>query len=179
MTVKEISQVADLSSPALALVQENSTHSDYLDSLEKKELYKDAIRFLAFKMEVNAGVKWGCKCIRELQPPEKKSEKDEPLEASEQWVKTPGDPTRWAAKEAAGKPNVRGASKMLAMAVFFSGGSIAPPQAPETPPPPNLAQKMIASSVDVNVLSHEPAKATERYKRSLALAKEAEQPAKA
>ena len=179
MTVKEISQIADLSAPALALAGEAPAPSAYLDSLEKQQLFQDAIRFLAYKMAVDAGVKWACACIRELQSPESKNEKNEALEAAEQWVKTPGDPTRWAAKEAAGKPKVRGASKLVAMAVFFSGGSITPPQAPETPPPPHLAQKMIAGSVDATVLGYEPAKATERYKRAVAMGRALDQPGKA
>ena len=175
MTVKEISEISDLSGAARALVREDSTPSAYLDSLEKQQLFQDAIRFLAYKLAVDAGVKWACACVRELQSPELKDEKNEPLEAAEQWLKAPGDPARWAARDASGKPKVRGSSKLVAMAVFFSGGSISPPQAPVTPPPPYTAQKMIAGSVEVSVLSYEPAKAAERYKRAVALGRALDQ----
>ena len=60
---------------------------------------------------------------------------------------------------------------LLAMAVFLSGGSVASPGAPETPPPQYAAQKLIAGSVQVAVVSYEPQKAKERYQRALAKGK--------
>jgi hypothetical protein len=198
MTVKELSETAGVSGAAQALVKEDSTPSTYLDSLEKQELYQDAIRFLAYKLPIDAGIKWSSACVKELRAPagkdqptgkdqpavknppagkdpaaakDQKEEKDEPLEAADQWIKAPGDPTRWAAKEAADNAKKSGPSKLTAMAVFMSGGSMTPAGAPVTPPPQYLAQKMIASSVLVAVVSHNPQKSTERYKKALALGK--------
>jgi hypothetical protein len=173
MTVKELSSVSDLSGPALALVQEDSTPAAYLDSLEKHALFQDAVQFLAHKLAVDSGIKWACTCVRELQAPEQ--QKDEPLEAAEQWIKTPGDKTRWAAKEAADEAKTTGPGNLAAMAVFLSGGSLAPEPAPATMPPPYSAQKMIAGTVLVAVVGHEPQKAAERYKRALAMGKELDQ----
>jgi hypothetical protein len=170
MTAKELSETADLSGAARALVKDESTPSGYLEELEKQELYPDAVRFLAFKLATDAGIKWASACIKELRSPESKKEKDEALEAADAWIKTPTDQTRFAAKEAAGKAT-KGESKLLAMAVFMSGGSLAPAGAPETPPPKYSAQKMIAGSVQVTVVSHEPAKANERYKQALKIGK--------
>jgi hypothetical protein len=187
MTVKEISEIADLGGGARALVKEDSTPSAYLDSLEQQKLFEDAIRFLAYKLDVDVAVKWACACIRDLRAPdtkeqkdpkEQKEQKDEPLEASEQWVKAQGDPARRAAKTAADKAKTRGASYLVAMAVFFSGGSITAPEAPEAPPPKYAAQKMIAGGVQIAVVSYQPEKAPERYKRALAIGKELDKPAK-
>jgi hypothetical protein len=177
MTVKEIGEVSNLSEGARALILEDSTPSAYLGSLEKQELYQDAIRFLAHKLPAEAGVKWAAACLRDLRAPESKDRTDEPLDAAEQWIKAPGDTTRWAAKDAADKTKTTGPSHLVAMAVFMSGGSVSPPGGPETPPPPYAAQKMIAGSVVVAVVSHEPQKATERYKRALAMGKEMDGPA--
>jgi len=170
MTAKELSETADLSGVARALVKDESTPSGYLEELEKQELYPDAVRFLAFKLATDAGIKWASACIKELRSPEGKKEKDEAFEAADAWIKTPTDQTRFAAKEAGGKAT-KGESKLLAMAVFMSGGSLAPAGAPETPPPKYSAQKMIAGSVQVTVVSHEPAKANERYKQALKIGK--------
>ena len=179
MTAKEISEVSGPSDGARALVQEDSTSSGYLESLEKQELFQDAIRFLAHKLPTDAGVKWASACVRELQAPDRKEQKDEPLEAADRWIKAPGDDTRWAAKNAADQAKVTGLGNLVAMAVFLSGGSIAPPEAPETAPPPYSAQKMIAGSILVAVVSHEPQKATERYKRAIAMGKDLDQGGKA
>lgn len=177
MTVKELTEIAGVSGPAQALVKEDSTPAAYLDSLEKQELYPDAIKFLAYKMPADAGIKWASASIKELRSPESKQQKDEPLEAVDNWVKAPGDEARFAAKAASDKAAKNDASKLAALAVFMSGGSLAPAGAPETPPPKYTAQKLSSASVSVAVLSYEPAKATERYKKALALGKALDQPA--
>jgi hypothetical protein len=176
MTVKELSEISDLSDAALALVRADSTPSSYLASLEKQDLFNDAVGFLAHKLATDVGVQWAVACVRELQAPDRKEQKDEPLEAAGRWLKTPGDQTRWAAKEAADKAKTTGPSYLVAMAVFLSGGSITPPGAPATMPPPYSAQKMIAGSIVIAVVSHQPEKAPERYQRALALGKELDQP---
>jgi hypothetical protein len=175
MTVKELSESAALSDPALALVREESTPTSFLEELEKKELFQDAIRFLAFKLPTDTGIKWASACVRDLRSPENK-EKDEPLDAADQWIKTPGDPTRWAAKNASDKSKKNGASNLVAMAVFLSGGSLAPAGAPMTPPPKYAAQKLIAGSIQVAVVGYEPAKASERYRKALAKGKALDAP---
>ena len=177
MTVKEISETASLSGPACALVKEDSTPGGYLDSLEKQELYQDAVTFLAYKLPTDAGIKWASACIKELRSPESKEQPDEPLDAADKWVKAPDDTTRMAAKDAADKSKNGGPSLLLAMAVYMSGGSLAPAGAPETPPPKYSAQKFIAGTVQVSVVSHEPAKAKERYQKALKIGKALDAPA--
>jgi hypothetical protein len=171
MTAKELSETASVSGPAQALVQDNSTPDSYLDSLEKQELFPDAIRVMAYKLPTDAGIKWASACIKELRSPESKQEKDESLEAVDQWVKTPDDTTRFAAKDTADKSKQDGPSKILAMAVYMSGGSLAPAGAPDTPPPKYSAQKIVAGTVAVTILSYEPEKAKERYQKALKLGK--------
>jgi len=169
MTVKEIIQIADLTAAARALGKDDSTSLTYLDSLEKQQLYRDAIVFLAYDKPVDAAVKWACSCMRTLQDPKLKKRKNPTLDACERWAKAPNDPARWAVKRTSDRSNAAGPSKLLAMAVFLSGGSIAGAGAPETPPPKYAAQKMIAGTVQVSVISYMPQKADERYKRAVAM----------
>lgn len=178
MTVKEICEIAQVSGAAAALVEENSTPATYLEGLEKQELYQDAIKFLAQKLDVNAGIKWAVACMRELQSPERQQQKDEALDAADRWTKAPSEPARRAAKEAYDKSELPGPTKLVAMAVFFSGGSIASPAAPETPPPANAAQKLVAGSIQIAVVSYQAQKAKERYQRVLAIGKTFDQPGK-
>ena len=171
MTVKEISEISNLSEGARELVREDSTPATYVDSLEKQELFQDAIRFQAHHLATDAGVKWACACARELQPPDRKDKKNESLEAADRWLQAPGDATRWTAKEAAEKGGMESPGDLAAMAVFLSGGSITPPEAPETQAPPYSAQKMLVGSILIAVLADQPEKAGGRYKRALALGK--------
>ena len=169
MTTKEISEAAHLSAGAFALLREDSTPETFVGALEKQELYEDAVNFQAHKLSSSDGVKWALACIRELESPEQKAKKSASLEAADRWVLAPGDSTRWAAKEAADKSADTTPADILAIAIFMSGGSIAPRESPEVQPPPYSAQKLISGSVRVTVLTHEPQHAVERYKRALAL----------
>jgi hypothetical protein len=169
MTTKEISDASNLSAGALALLREDSTPETFLAALERAELHEDAVNFWTHKLSSHAGVKWALACIRELQSPEQKARKSASLEAADRWVLAPGDPTRWAAKDAADKSTETSPPDVLAMGIFLSGGSLSPPGSPEVQPPPYSAQKLIACSIRVTVLTHEPQNAGERYKKALAL----------
>ena len=171
MTVKELSEISGLSVAARQLVRDDSIPSTYLDSLEKQELYEDAVRFQAYKMPVHPGIQWASNCIDELRDPALKSEKDAPFESAGQWLKAPGDPTRYAARDAADKPDATGPSRLLALAVFFSGGSVASPESPTAEPPPYSAQQLIAGAVTIAVVGHEAQHAVDRYKKALAIGK--------
>jgi hypothetical protein len=169
MTTKEISDAANLSAGALALLREDSTPETFVAVLEKQELYEDAVNFWAHKLGTNDGVKWALACIHELESPEQKARKDASREAADRWVLAPNDASRWAAKEAADKSADTTPADVLAMGIFLSGGSVTPPQGPVVEPPPYSAQKLISASVRVTVLTHEPQHAAERYRRALAL----------
>ena len=94
MTTKEISDAANLSAGALALLREDGTPETFVDALEKQELYEDAVNFWAHKLASDAGVKWALACIRELESPEQKARKSASLEAADRWVLAPGDAAR-------------------------------------------------------------------------------------
>jgi hypothetical protein len=169
MTTKEICDAANLSAGAVAQLREDSTPETFLAALETQQLHEDAVNFWAHKLSPHAGVKWALACMRELESPEQKTKKNPSLEAADRWVLAPGDATRWAAKDAADKSTEASPADVLAMGIFLSGGSVAPPQSPEIQPPPYSGQKLISCSIRVTVLTHEPQNAAERYKRALAL----------
>jgi hypothetical protein len=86
-------------------------------------LYQDAVRFLAFKLPPDAGVKWAIGCIKELRAPESQKEKDEPLDASDAVDQGAGRPDHdLPPKEAGDKATKAGESKLVAMAVFHERG---------------------------------------------------------
>lgn len=171
MTTKETADAANLSENARMLLRDDSTPAQYLDSLEKAGLFPDALRFLALNLAPDLSIKWAVACARELQSPEQKNQKDEPLEASERWIQAPNDATRRQARAAADRAKDRGPSSLIAMAVFMSGGSVASPAAPDVQPPPYTAQRMAGGSVQVTVVMDQPERLQERYRKALELGK--------
>ena len=170
MTVKELSQTASLTLAAQELAREDSTASSYVDVLEQKELYEDAIRFTAYSREPLPAIRWASTCIHQLRDPQQAN--DACLDAADRWLETPGEPARQAAGAAADKPEAAGAGRLAALAVFLSGGSIASPGSPmAVEPPAYTAQQLVAGAVTIAVVSHEPEHAVERYKKALELAR--------
>jgi hypothetical protein len=174
MTAREIGENANLSSGGLSLITGEMSPAACLDALEERGLYEDAVRFLAHKLAVRGGIQWAVECARELEAPERKERPNEPLEAAQRWLLAPSEATRQAARQAADRCPDKSAATLIAMAVFFSGGSITPPGGAEVEPPPYSAQKMVAGGVRIAVVSHDPAHAGERYRRALASGRQAD-----
>jgi hypothetical protein len=168
LTTPEISKISDLTAEAQALAKDDLPPSRYLDLLEQHSLFRDAVRFLAHKLEVKKAIQWAHSVAQELQPPDEK-QGEESLAAVGKWLQKSDDASRREAMHTAEKSGISSAGDCVAMAVFFSGGSITPPEAPETQPPPYFAQKMAADSIVLAVFSHDADRATERYKQALAM----------
>jgi hypothetical protein len=172
LNTADIAAAAELSEKGQSLVTESSGPSRFVDLLETHELFRDAVRFLSHGLPVRIAVKWGCACSRELLPADQMEKSQASLEAAEAWLSAPADETRWKARDAAEKSNMSSPADLIAMAVFFSGGSITPPETPVTAPPPYIANKLAAGGIELAVLSQTPAKAAERFRRTLQLSRE-------
>jgi hypothetical protein len=169
MTNAEIGAIAGLTEPARVLIEDGQSPSQYLDALERKSLYQDAIRFLAIKLEARRAIEWAHETVKELQAPEKNREQSASFAATGDWLKTPTDETRRQARKAADESGMSAPEDLVAMAVFLSGGSVAPPGAPETPAPQYTSQKMAAGGILLAVVAHAPERAEERYRKALQL----------
>ncbi|HEX4771857.1 MAG TPA: hypothetical protein VH351_13550 [Bryobacteraceae bacterium] len=172
MTTVEIADLAKMSAPAKELARDDLSPSRYVEVLEKQKLFRDAVLFLAYGLPAPLSIRWGCRCCREFLTERQIEEAKVSLEAAETWTESPSDELRWAARDAAEKDGVKTPADLLAMAIFFSGGSVTPPNTPETPPPPYVTQKMTAGSIQVSVLTNTPEKADERYKKALQISRD-------
>jgi hypothetical protein len=125
-------------------------------------LLVDAVRFLAQAVGPARAVTWALACVREL-----RAEKNgTALAIFEAWLADPSDANRRAAANAAED----GPEKSLGLAIFFSGGSIAPPEVNPIPAPPHVAEKLAAGAIMLAVVSENPEHAVERYRRCIELA---------
>ncbi len=122
--------------------------------------HADAIRCIAGALPVREGIWWAWVSARHTAqlvyagglPPLLRLA----LDAVEKWINAPSDETRrsaWSAGDALGVGTPTGAA---AAAVFMSGGSLALPSAPVTPPPPGIAGSMVSGSVILSVATAPP-----------------------
>ena len=169
MTTGEIIEVAKLSKGSQTLLTGDIGPSRFIQLLEQRGLFNDAIQFLAHGLPIEIGIRWGCSAIRELAL---SLDSTEALEAAENWLKKPGDEERWKAREAAEKSGLSSPADLLGMAVFFSGGSITPMDSPAAPPPIYVANRLVGGSVQLAVLSRNPEQSHARYLRALQIGRQ-------
>jgi hypothetical protein len=131
-------------------------------------LYPDAVRFIAHALPKREAVWWGWVCARrsagENPPPKIKAA----LDATEKWIAQPSEDNRRSAMAAAQKAELGTAAGCAGLAAFFSGGSLAPPDAPLVPPGEFLAAKAVSGAVIFAAVAKEPERAPERFRSFVA-----------
>jgi hypothetical protein len=163
-----IATVAELGEEAMALLRPDLHPLDFVALLMEKALFPDAVRFVAHALPKREAVWWGWVCARraagENPPPKIKAA----LDATERWIAQPSDDNRRSAMAAAEKAELRTAAGCAGLAAFFSGGSLAPPDAPAVPPGEFLAAKAVAGAVIFAAVAKEPEKAPEKFRSFVA-----------
>ena len=163
-----IATVAELGEEAMALVRPELHPLDFVALLMEKALFADAVRFIAHALPRREAVWWGWVCARraagENPPPMIRAA----LDATERWVAQPNEDNRRSAMAAAQKAELGTAAGCAGLAAFFSGGSLAPPDAPAVPPGEFLAAKAVSGAVIFAAVAKEPERAPEKFRSFVA-----------
>ncbi|MCA9062712.1 MAG: FHA domain-containing protein, partial [Planctomycetaceae bacterium] len=124
----------------------DETAEDFAFRALDSEDVNDSLNFLAFALKKRLAVWWAINCIRAEQA--FVSEHDEPLlDLATQWVQNPSETLRRNAMKMAEKAEMSTAAAWVGVAIFWTHGSMAPPEAPAVPPAPDLSGKAIAGAV--------------------------------
>jgi hypothetical protein len=167
--VAEAVGAAELSEAARQRFRAEMTSPAFVHQLSKAGLFPDALKFLAFVLGARRSVVWAAACVRALHNGgERTEERRAALAAVDEWLADATDEKRRAAKTAAEAVGVKTPEGCIAMAAFFSEGSIAPAHLQSVPPPPHVAEKLCAGGVLLGVVAL-PQNAAERFEQCLAL----------
>lgn len=105
------------------------------------------MRFLAHALPRRTAIWWGCLCLWQVARPEPAEAMRAALAVAVRWVQEPSEDNRRAADAPARAAGLGTAARCLAKAVFWSGGSLAPPHFPPVVPKPFLTAKAVAGAV--------------------------------
>ncbi len=166
-TLRDLCERAKLKEDAKALLKDEFTPRQFLELLIGKELFLDAIRFLAYVLPKREAVGWGCLCVRQILGTQDASKISEAHMAVERWVSNPDEANRRAAKVAADKEGLESPSACLALAAFFSGGSIAPANLAPVAPTDHITPQIVAGAIIVSAVKDQREKAPEKYRAFL------------
>lgn len=163
-----VCQDIELDPEAAQCLKADPAPVEFLNELLERQLFPDAVRFLARALPKREATWWACICTRGMLTPETPPASVRALEAAEQWVYKPTEDNRRMAETAAHATSFDGPEPWAAMAAFWSEGSIAPANVPPVAPSDNLASKAVAGAVMLAAVSREPEKAPDKYRYFLA-----------
>jgi hypothetical protein len=144
---EKVTRAAFLSAAARAVAAKAGNTMGALDLLEKEGLTEDAIRFCARFLATRAAVWWGCLCLWHVERPQPAEKLEAALAAAAHWAGDPSETKRRDSGRAGESASFGTAAGCLAMAAFYSGGSMLDAKLPAVAPPPDLAAETVAAAV--------------------------------
>jgi hypothetical protein len=163
-----IAAVAELGEEAMALLRPELHPLDFVALLMEKALFPDAVRFIAHALPKREAVWWAWVCARRSGGENPQPKIKAALDATEKWIAQPNDDNRRSAMAAAQKAELDTAAGCAGLAAFFSGGSLAPPDAAPVPPGEFLAAKAVSGAVIFAAIAKQPERAPERFRSFVA-----------
>jgi hypothetical protein len=154
----EICAHFELREEARQLLREDMATQEFLVLLLSNRQYQAAVDFVAHALPQREAVWWGCLCLKHVSGPKLAEPDEAPCKAAVQWVLDPSEENRKEAEvpgRATGPGTPAGA---LALAASWTGGSLAPPNAPPVPPSPFMTAKGVAGAVLLAAARAEPSK---------------------
>jgi hypothetical protein len=164
-TAKAVAARCELTKEARALLGTGVMPWAFIERLLERELYGDAICFLAQALPKRLAVWWGCECVWHLARPDPPEDVTAALQAAIQWVL---DPTE-ANRRAAPADDRKTPAGCLALAAFWSGGSMTPPTLPLVSPPPDLTGRVVGGAILLAAVQRDAPRFREHYREFLAL----------
>lgn len=155
-TASEILERYEPSEEAAALSTDGMSPRRFLDRLLAGELNEDAISFLAYGLPRREAVWWGLRCVREITPDEPEEKVAAAIAATDAWLADPTDEKRRAAMVAAEAATYGTPAGCIALAAFFSEGSMAPPDCPPVPVGEWFCARTVAAAVILASIARKP-----------------------
>ncbi len=120
----------------------------YFAQLVHDRRLDEAVKFLALALPRLETVAWAARVVREVDTGhDAETPEGNALKATLLWLQDPVESRRRAAYDAAQAANPASAEAMAAMAAFYSGGSIAPPDCDPQPAPHDVAGRFAAVAI--------------------------------
>jgi hypothetical protein len=120
----------------------------YFRNLRKASRLEDAVFFLGMALPRHETVAWAARSVRDISEGRERPRADaDALKAALLWVQDPSEPRRRAAFDAAQLAHHACAERLAAMAVFLSGGSLAPENVQPVPAPTDIAGRIGAGAI--------------------------------
>jgi hypothetical protein len=143
----EVCKNFELKAEAQPLLGDGLSPLEFVRVLVERKQCPAAVQFLAHALPAREAVWWGCLCVRHVSGGELPPKEADACKAAVEWVLEPTEDKRKAAQAPGEKAGIGTPAGGLAMATTWTGGSLAPPEAPVVPPGPFVPAKAIAGAI--------------------------------
>ncbi len=164
----QISQSIELSGTGRSMLTPSQNMAESIHMLRRNGRIDDAITLLAHWMPRRLGVWWACRCACRAAGTNQ-DVPDTALAAAQDWAREPTEEHRRAAGDAAEAADYETPGALAALAAFWSGGSMAPPEVDAVPAPAHLCPGAIISAVRLAAVSGDWPDVSESLERFLEL----------
>ncbi len=167
VSIPELCARYGLGESAARLARPEHDGPAFVQALMEAQEYPAALAFLAYSLPKREAIWWAWTCARRTLPPEPPPAPavQAALDGTERWIAQPSEVNRRPTLDLAEAADLGTPAGCAALAVFFSGGSLAPPNAPEVAPPEGAAARAIAGSITLAAVGPPPEKAPERFQQ--------------
>jgi uncharacterized protein DUF6931 len=162
----------NLSEGAAACVAECAAAPDALAALEAGGFQLEAAKLYAHVLPKRQAVWWACMCVRHTAPSNLAEADRAALEAAEAWVRRQTDEVRRSAMDKAQRAGFATPEAWAAVAAFWSGDSMSPPDQPKVPPAPHLTGAAVGGAIAMAGVRGNPARLAARLVAFLGSARE-------
>ena len=142
-------QVADLMelNPKLLEDPDSDPETGYRKLLDKNEV-SAAVQYLGHALPRFEAVAWAAHMLQAWSQSEQRElAEQQALDSVQRWIEEPTEDYRRAAYEVGEKVQGHSPERLLAQAVFMSGGSISEPDLPAVQPPQHVCGRLASGSV--------------------------------
>lgn len=136
-----------------------------LDHLLKSDLLLEAARLCAHALPPRERVWWATRCALATSTADLPDLDQQARGLAEEWVRRRTDETRRAGMDRAISAGCTSPEAWAAVAAFWSGDSMSPPDQPKVPPAPHLPGTAVAGAVILASVRAHPERQAERLRR--------------
>lgn len=166
---QRLCQELGLSAEARACAADDCAADQFLDRLRRGRHYSEALRVLPHLLPKRRTIWWGALCVWQAHREQLNDASAAAIDAVFAWIRQPGEAQRRACEAAAKAAGIHSSPGCIAMAAFWSTGSMSLPGLPLVAPPRTLAAKAVAGAVLLAAAEHEPQRFHENYQQFLSI----------
>ena len=168
-TIRQRLNELPLSDAARQLLAAADAPRQFVCALQHQGLESDALRVLPHMLPHRVSVWWGCLCVWDAQRSQPNETHLLAIESVVRWVLLPSETLRRTC-EHFGRALGPGVSPgALALAAFWSGGSMSAPDLPHVAPPVELTSQVIGSVLHMAAVERDPLRFADHYRQYLAI----------